>query len=64
MDSSEERMNPVKMTIINPEKEYIPGQELNQRPPILKSGTLLTELWGLAIWFAATSHSQVWYTTD
>ena len=28
MYSSEERMNPVKMTIINPEKEYIPGQDL------------------------------------
>ena len=41
-------MNPVAMTIINPRKEYWLSRGLNQRPPVLKSATLLTELWGSA----------------
>ena len=48
MDSSERGMNPVTMTIINLRKEYWPSRGSNQRPPVLKSATLLTELWGLA----------------
>ena len=47
-DSGERGMNPVAMTIINPRKEYWPSQGSNQRPPVLKSATLLTELWDLA----------------
>ena len=41
-------MNPVAMTIINPRKENWPNQGSNQRPLVLKSATLPTELWGLA----------------
>ena len=41
-------MNPVAMTIVNHWKEYWLSRESNQRPPILKSATLPTELWGLA----------------
>ena len=48
MDSTETGMNPVTMTIINPRKQYWPSQGLNQRPPVLKSAMLPTELWGLA----------------
>ena len=47
-DSGERGMNPVAMTIINPRKEYCPSRGSNQRPPVLKSATLLTELWGSA----------------
>ena len=43
--SGERGMNPVAMTIINPWKEYWPTRRSNQRPPVLKSATLLTELW-------------------
>ena len=35
-DSGERGMNPVAMTIINPQKEYWPIRGLNQRPPVLK----------------------------
>ena len=48
MDSSEIGMNPVAMTIINPQKEYWPSHRSNQRPPVLQSATLPTELWVLA----------------
>ena len=48
MDSGERGMKPVAMTIINPQKEYWPSWGSNQRPPVLKSETLPTELWGLA----------------
>ena len=41
-------MNPITMIIINPRKEYWPSRESNQRPPVLKSATLPTELWGSA----------------
>ena len=41
-------MNPVAMTIINPRKEYWPSRGSIQRPPVLKSATLSTELWGSA----------------
>ena len=44
-DSSEEGMNPVPMTIINPWKEYQPSRGSNQPPPVLKSTTLPTEAW-------------------
>ena len=47
-DSGERGMNPAEMTNINPGKEYWPSQGSNQQPPVLKSATLLTELWGLA----------------
>ena len=47
-DSGERGMNPVAMTIINPRKEYWPSRGSNQRPPVLKSATLPTELWGSA----------------
>ena len=45
----ERGMNPVAISIINPPKEYWPSWGSNQRPPVLKSATLLTELWGSAI---------------
>ena len=48
-DSSERGMNPVAMTIINPRKEYWPSQGSNQRPPVLNSQTLPTELWRSAL---------------
>ena len=34
MDSNEEGMNPVAMTIINPRKDYRPSRS-NLRPPVL-----------------------------
>ena len=43
----EREMNPVKITITSPWKEYFQSQGLNQWPPVLKSCTLLTELCGL-----------------
>ena len=43
MESGEKGMN-----IINPREEYWLSQGLNQRPPVLKSCTLPTELWDLA----------------
>ena len=49
MDSGKRGKNPVAMTIINPRKEYWPSQGSNQRPHVLKSATLPTELWGLAL---------------
>ena len=39
-------MIPVAMTIINPGKECWPSRGSNQRPPVLKSATLPTKLWG------------------
>ena len=48
MDSGEREMIPVTMTIINPQKEYLTRRGSNQRPPVLKSTTLLTELLGSA----------------
>ena len=47
-DSGDRGMNPVAMTIINPRKEYWPSRESNQRPTVLKSETLWTELWDSA----------------
>ena len=41
-------MNPVAKTIINPWKEYWSSLGSNHRPPVLKSATLPTELWGSA----------------
>ena len=41
-------MNPVAITFINPQKEYWLSRGSNQRPPVLKSATLLTEVWGSA----------------
>ena len=46
MDRGRRRMNCVALTIINPRKEYWPSRGSNQRPSVLKSGTLPTELWG------------------
>ena len=48
-DSGERGIDPVAMTIINPRKEYWLSQGSNKRPPGLKSATLLTELWRLAL---------------
>ena len=48
MGSVERGMNPVAMTIINPQKEYWPSRRSNQRLPVLRSCTLPTELWGSA----------------
>ena len=45
-NSAEKGMIPVPMTIINPWKEYWLSRGLNQRPPVLKSAMLPTELWG------------------
>ena len=44
MESGERGMTPVAMTIINPRKEYWLSWGWNQRPPVLKSATLPTEL--------------------
>ena len=49
MDSSKRGMNPVAMTIINPRKESLPSQGLNQGPPVLNSCPLPTALCGLGI---------------
>ena len=48
MDNGEKRMNPVAMTIINPQKNIGRAGGPNQRPPALRSCTLPTELWGSA----------------
>ena len=48
MDIGERGMNPVLMTIINHRKEYWSSRGSNQPPPVLKSATLPTELWGSA----------------
>ena len=45
-DNGEEGMYPVTMTIVNPWKKYWPSRKSNQRPPVLKSAKLSTELWG------------------
>ena len=47
IDSGETGMTPVAMTVINPQKEYWPSRGSNQRPPVLKSAMVLTDLWGL-----------------
>ena len=46
LDSGERRMNPIAVAIIIPRKECWPRWESNQRPSVLKSVTLPTELWG------------------
>ena len=55
-DSSETGMNPVTMTIISPQKEYWPSRRSRQ-PPVLKSATLPTELWG-SKHLVQTKHAQ------
>ena len=37
-------MNPVPSAIINPRKEYWPSRGSDQQPPVLKSGTLLLNI--------------------
>ena len=49
MHSGERGINPVAMTIINPRTEYWPSHGSNQQPPVLKSATLLSELWGMTV---------------
>ena len=49
MGSSEREVNPVAMTIINPQKEYWAGRGSNPRPPGFKSFALPNELWGSAM---------------
>ena len=46
--SIEEGVDPVKMTITSPRKEYWPSRGTYQRLPALKSYILLTELWDSA----------------
>ena len=41
-------MDPVAVIIINSRKEYWQSRGSNQGPPVLKSATLQTELWGSA----------------
>ena len=48
-------MNPVTMTIINLRKQLWLSRGSNQRPPVLKSATLPTMLWGSAI----IQHQQI-----
>ena len=48
-NSSERGMNPVAMTIINPQKEYWLNRGSNQQPPVLKSAMQPTELCGSAV---------------
>ena len=57
-------MNPVAMTIINPAKEYWLSRRLNQRPPILKSATLQTELWGWQIFLILAKIINMCQTSD
>ena len=47
MDSGERGMNPDALTIIIPRKEYWLSRGSNQRPRVLKSSTLPTELYRL-----------------
>ena len=47
-DSGERGMNPVAMTIINPQREYWQNWGSSQGPAVQKSAMLLTELWGSA----------------
>ena len=49
MVSGETGFNPLSMTIINLQKEIGSKQASNQRPPVLKSCTLPTELLALGI---------------
>ena len=49
MDNGEIGMNPVAMPFFSPRKEYWPNRGSNQRPPVLKSCALPTELWGSGI---------------
>ena len=46
--SSEKGMNPVAMTIINPQIENWLSWGSDQRPPVIKSATPPTKLWGSA----------------
>ena len=48
MDSGGREMNPVAMTIINPQQEYWLSRELNHLPPVLESAKPQTELRGSA----------------
>ena len=47
-DGGVKGMNPVAMTIINSTKKYWLSRGLTQRPPVLKSARLPTEVWGLS----------------
>ena len=47
-DSGKRKINPVAMTIFSARKEYGPSRGSKQRPPVLKSATLTTKLWGSA----------------
>ena len=49
MENGEIGINPAAMTITNAGEEYLPSRGSNKRPPILKSCTLRTELYGLAV---------------
>ena len=51
MDSGERGINPVTINTMNPLKEYCPIRGLNQRPVVLQSCALLTEL----CWFSLTT---------
>ena len=58
MDSGERGMNPIAMAIFNSRKEYWPSWGSNQRPPVVKSATLSTELWGSAPYFRIKLYSK------
>ena len=61
-ESGKRGMNRVTMTVISPRKENRPSRGSNQRPPVLKSATLSTELWGLA--YIAYKESTLYQATN
>ena len=56
LERGEREMNPVAMTVINSLKEKLPNRGSKQRPPVLKSGMLPTELWRLDL-YTSKDHS-------
>ena len=65
MNSGGRGMNPVIMTIINPQIKYTPSQGSDQQPPVLKSCTLPTELWYSAdMPFNSFTHNPVYYDPE
>ena len=55
-DSGGRGMNPVAMTIIDPEREYWQSWGSDQRPPVPKFAPLSPELWGLAKRVSVVTH--------
>ena len=46
MANGERGIIPIALTTFNPGKEYWPSRGSNQQPAVIKSTTLLIELWG------------------